>query len=150
MSWQDCFELGQQLFEMEDYNNTKVWIRESMERLRRHSSPAHSPPTNGPDYDTLNKMETVAKGLFQLGEHWTSATASGTLFDSNSIIFFRRLRHGLRAQPTGSPVRSETHPELALGRQRCGTSGGVRWTIIAQALRFLQCEFNKPQNFKIN
>ncbi|KAH8271299.1 hypothetical protein KR018_006070 [Drosophila ironensis] len=74
MSWQDCFELGQQLFEMEDYNNTKVWLRESMERLGRHSSHAHSPstPTHGPDADTLSKMEVVAKGLFQLGDFDTA------------------------------------------------------------------------------
>uniref|UniRef100_A0A6P4F8L9 procollagen-proline 4-dioxygenase n=1 Tax=Drosophila rhopaloa TaxID=1041015 RepID=A0A6P4F8L9_DRORH len=76
MSWQDCFELGQQLFEMEDYNNTKVWLRESMERLRRHSSSAHahahSPPTSGPDTVTLNKMEATAKSLFQLGDFDTA------------------------------------------------------------------------------
>ncbi|KQS52023.1 uncharacterized protein Dere_GG11931, isoform C [Drosophila erecta] len=74
MSWQDCFELGQQLFEMEDYNNTKVWLRESMERLRRHSSHAHSQqaPTSGPDTLTLNKMEATAKSLFQLGDFDTA------------------------------------------------------------------------------
>ncbi|XP_041673581.1 prolyl 4-hydroxylase subunit alpha-1 [Drosophila eugracilis] len=76
MSWQDCFELGQQLFEMEDYNNTKVWLRESMERLRRHSSSAHththSPVPSGPDTVTLNKMEATAKSLFQLGDFDTA------------------------------------------------------------------------------
>ncbi|XP_001357665.1 prolyl 4-hydroxylase subunit alpha-2 [Drosophila pseudoobscura] len=68
MSWQDCFVLGQQLFEMEDYNNTKVWLRESMERLGRHS-PA---PATTPDSGTLNRMEAVAKSLFQLGDFDTA------------------------------------------------------------------------------
>ncbi|EDX15020.1 prolyl 4-hydroxylase subunit alpha-1 isoform X1 [Drosophila simulans] len=74
MSWQDCFELGQQLFEMEDYNNTKVWLRESMERLRRQTSHAssHLAPTSGPDTVTLNKMEATAKSLFQLGDFDTA------------------------------------------------------------------------------
>ncbi|KAH8383446.1 hypothetical protein KR009_008674 [Drosophila setifemur] len=78
MSWQDCFELGQQLFEMEDYNNTKVWLRESMERLRRHSSPAHSPghTHSAPDSSTLDKMEAVAKNLFQLGDFDTAYVLS--------------------------------------------------------------------------
>ncbi|BFF93072.1 prolyl 4-hydroxylase subunit alpha-2 [Drosophila madeirensis] len=78
MSWQDCFVLGQQLFEMEDYNNTKVWLRESMERLGRHS---HSPSPSAsaspalasiPDSGTLNRMEAVAKSLFQLGDFDTA------------------------------------------------------------------------------
>lgn len=64
MSWQDCFVLGQQLFEMEDYNNTKVWLRESMERLRRHR-PHHN---TVPDPSLVNSMETVAKSLFQMGK----------------------------------------------------------------------------------
>ncbi|XP_020811601.1 prolyl 4-hydroxylase subunit alpha-1 [Drosophila serrata] len=73
MSWQDCFELGQQLFEMEDYNNTRIWLRESMDRLRRHSSSApHSHTPAGPDTETLNKMEATAKSLFQLGDFDTA------------------------------------------------------------------------------
>lgn len=64
MSWQDCFVLGQQLFEMEDYNNTKVWLRESMERLRRHQTQQSALPEPG----ILNSMEMVAKSLFQMGE----------------------------------------------------------------------------------
>ncbi|XP_070143198.1 prolyl 4-hydroxylase subunit alpha-1 isoform X2 [Drosophila kikkawai] len=72
MSWQDCFELGQQLFEMEDYNNTRIWLRESMDRLRRHSSAAHSHAPSGPDTETLNKMEATAKSLFQLGDFDTA------------------------------------------------------------------------------
>lgn len=64
MSWQDCFVLGQQLFEMEDYNNTKVWLRESMERLRRHQPQQSALP----EPDILNSMEMVAKSLFQMGE----------------------------------------------------------------------------------
>lgn len=66
MSWQDCFVLGQQLFEMEDYNNTKVWLRESMERLRRHQPHQQSAL---PEPGILNSMEMVAKSLFQMGEH---------------------------------------------------------------------------------
>lgn len=71
MSWQDCFVLGQQLFEMEDYNNTKVWLRESMERLRRHQPQQSTPP----EPSILNNMEMVAKSLFQLGEHSSSKPA---------------------------------------------------------------------------
>lgn len=64
MSWQDCFVLGQQLFEMEDYNNTKVWLRESMERLRRHQPQHHT----APEPAIVNSMEMVAKSLFQMGK----------------------------------------------------------------------------------
>ncbi|KAH8312834.1 hypothetical protein KR044_013154 [Drosophila immigrans] len=68
MSWQDCFVLGQQLFEMEDYNNTKVWLRESMERLRRHQPSQHS----SPEPAIVNSMEMVAKSLFQMGDFDTA------------------------------------------------------------------------------
>lgn len=64
--------LGQQLFEMEDYNNTKVWLRESMERLRRHQPQQSTPP----EPSILNNMEMVAKSLFQLGEHSSSPRSS--------------------------------------------------------------------------
>ncbi|XP_017873632.1 PREDICTED: prolyl 4-hydroxylase subunit alpha-2 [Drosophila arizonae] len=67
MSWQDCFVLGQQLFEMEDYNNTKVWLRESMERLRRHQ-----PRPSTPEPALLNSMETVAQSLFRMGDFDTA------------------------------------------------------------------------------
>ncbi|XP_030556487.1 prolyl 4-hydroxylase subunit alpha-1 [Drosophila novamexicana] len=67
MSWQDCFVLGQQLFEMEDYNNTKVWLRESMERLRRHQ-----PQPSAPEPALLNNMEMVAQSLFRMGDFDTA------------------------------------------------------------------------------
>ncbi|XP_034114540.1 prolyl 4-hydroxylase subunit alpha-1 [Drosophila albomicans] len=69
MSWQDCFVLGQQLFEMEDYNNTKVWLRESMERLRRHQPGQQS---SAAEPAIVNSMETVAKSLFQMGDFDTA------------------------------------------------------------------------------
>lgn len=75
MSWQDCFVLGQQLFEMEDYNNTKVWLRESMERLRRHQPQQSAPP----EPSILNSMEMVAKSLFQMGEHIEAGDHRGDL-----------------------------------------------------------------------
>lgn len=33
MSWQDCFVLGQHLYELRDYNNTVPWLQQSMQLL---------------------------------------------------------------------------------------------------------------------
>ncbi|XP_068152598.1 LOW QUALITY PROTEIN: prolyl 4-hydroxylase subunit alpha-1 [Drosophila tropicalis] len=84
MSWQDCFVLGQQLFEMEDYNNTKVWIRESMERLRRQNKPKPLP-----QMETLNSMELVAKSLFQMGDFDTAYELSQRVLEFDP----RRIRN---------------------------------------------------------
>lgn len=83
MSWQDCFVLGQQLFEMEDYNNTKVWLRESMERLRRHQ-----PQPSAPEPALLNNMEMVAQSLFRMGEQPAKPSAN---FMHIYQAIFRRL-----------------------------------------------------------
>ncbi|XP_017845691.1 prolyl 4-hydroxylase subunit alpha-2 isoform X1 [Drosophila busckii] len=72
MSWQDCFVLGQQLFELEDYNNTKVWLRESMERLQRLHPQKQTTAAPPPEPTILNSMEMVAKSLFQMGDFDTA------------------------------------------------------------------------------
>lgn len=108
MSWQDCFVLGQQLFEMEDYNNTKVWLRESMERLRRHQTQQSALPEPG----ILNSMEMVAKSLFQMGEHRKPAWQLHAYLLNH---FFRRLRHGIRAEPARARAGSIAHTKLASG-----------------------------------
>ncbi|XP_030369271.1 prolyl 4-hydroxylase subunit alpha-1-like [Scaptodrosophila lebanonensis] len=99
MSWQDCFVLGQQLFEMEDYNNTKVWLRESMERLRQRQ-PHHILPEAG----TLNSMELVAKTLFQMGDFDTAYELSQRVLEFDP----KRIRNwhlgDKAAQPTPTRV----------------------------------------------
>lgn len=34
MSWQDCFQLGQHLFALKDFNHTIPWLRESFQKLQ--------------------------------------------------------------------------------------------------------------------
>lgn len=126
MSWQDCFVLGQQLFEMEDYNNTKVWLRESMERLRRHQTQQQSALA---EPGILNSMEMVAKSLFQMGEQRKQnnlATRQVHAYLLNH--FFRRLRHGIRAEPARARARSIAHTKLASGAsegQQCAPAAAA-------------------------
>lgn len=60
MTWQDCFVLGKQLFHLEEYNHTKLWLKESMQRLSRE--PYYKDP------HTLEYVEDVAKNLLNLGK----------------------------------------------------------------------------------
>ncbi|XP_018794092.1 PREDICTED: prolyl 4-hydroxylase subunit alpha-1 [Bactrocera latifrons] len=68
MTWQDCFVLGKQLFHLEEYNHTKLWLKESMQRLSRE--PYYKDP------HTLEYVEDVAKSLLNLGDLETALKLS--------------------------------------------------------------------------
>ncbi|XP_034486639.1 prolyl 4-hydroxylase subunit alpha-1 [Drosophila innubila] len=104
MSWQDCFVLGQQLFEMEDYNNTKVWLRESMERLRRHQP--H--PNTAPEPSIVNSMEMVAKSLFQMGDFDTAYELSQRVLELDPS----RIRNWHLGDKAAKLVMVEDVPQL--------------------------------------
>ncbi|ALC47624.1 PH4alphaMP, partial [Drosophila busckii] len=61
MSWQDCFVLGQHLYQLRDYNNTLPWLRQSMELLLQESYSNES--------FSLDFVETVAGYHQSLGDH---------------------------------------------------------------------------------
>uniref|UniRef100_W8BV86 procollagen-proline 4-dioxygenase n=2 Tax=Ceratitis capitata TaxID=7213 RepID=W8BV86_CERCA len=64
MSWQDCFLLGHYLYEIQDFNHTVPWLRESMELLKNE------------EYDkdavTLDFMETVVTYHQEMGDFQTA------------------------------------------------------------------------------
>ncbi|XP_067623244.1 uncharacterized protein [Eurosta solidaginis] len=64
MTWQDCFVLGKQLFHMEEYNHTKMWLKESMQRLSRE--PYYRDP------HTFEYIEDAANNLLNLGDFETA------------------------------------------------------------------------------
>ncbi|XP_001994787.2 prolyl 4-hydroxylase subunit alpha-2 [Drosophila grimshawi] len=119
MSWQDCFVLGQQLFEMEDYNNTKVWLRESMERLRRHQQPQHQ-DHSAPEPTILNSMEMVAKSLFQMGDFDTAYELSQRVLELDPS----RIRNWHLSAKAANVVQGEIG-EVAQSRH---ADGGYRLT----------------------
>lgn len=60
MSWQDCFLLGHHLYEIQDFNHTVPWLKQSMQMLKSQDSTK--------DAETLDFIETVVAYHREMGE----------------------------------------------------------------------------------
>ncbi|XP_050316542.1 prolyl 4-hydroxylase subunit alpha-2 [Bactrocera neohumeralis] len=64
MSWQDCFLLGHHLYEIQDFNHTVPWLKQSMQMLKSQDSTK--------DAVTLDFMETVVAYHREMGDFETA------------------------------------------------------------------------------
>lgn len=60
MSWTDCFILGHQLFEFKAYNHSRMWLKESLRRLKEGSH------FNFFSYDLLSRVTKNLKNLKEI------------------------------------------------------------------------------------
>ncbi|XP_017470548.1 PREDICTED: prolyl 4-hydroxylase subunit alpha-2-like [Rhagoletis zephyria] len=60
MTWQDCFILGHHLFEMNDFNHTITWLKQSVQLLKEQEY--------NPDPRTLDFLETVVAYHLEMGD----------------------------------------------------------------------------------
>ncbi|XP_055906471.1 prolyl 4-hydroxylase subunit alpha-1-like [Eupeodes corollae] len=73
MSWQDCFQLGQKLFMLKDFNHTIPWLKESFQKLQVQEYFNSS--------ETVGFLEMVASYHAQMGDFQTALDLNTKLLE---------------------------------------------------------------------